>query len=1058
MVRKLALAVSLALGTASVPVYALGLGELSSKSLLNQNFEGNIGLLSVKPDEIGGVRVKLGDAEAFSRAGVERPFYLSLLKFEPLVTGSGKPVIRVTSDFPIREPFLNFLIEVNWPKGRLLREYTVLLDPPTTTARRAPNVTPAQSTNTVASAPAATQPETRTQPITPVASAAPTASIDAAPAGDASEYGPVKANDTAWSLAKQLRPGGVSMEQMMMALLAANPQAFINGNINRLRRGQILRVPAIDEIRELSRQQARAAYRQQQDEWLARRDERLQKAAEQAAINALPGGDATSAEGQVVADQLRIATSRPDGEGQAGADDGESGTPTAPDLQSRLILARENAETSRQETVALRSQVDDLQARLADMQKLLSLKDDQLAQLQDRVVTEEVAADGAASEDPAALAEVAPEDSAAIADGDFSTEDPVPSADVEVDSEVILDAEDIGVAPQIESDLSEAGDAVSETVEGLSDADVAGSQVDSAADDDVVVFDDEAGATAIDESQDGSIAIDSEASESFADESFEAAPGGLESAATGEPAAAETDAAVGEAESLPPTTGEVEPAAPEAERGGLLPAPLARIFEEHTLPIAAGGAGLVALIAGLLFIRRRRESDEPEPLLAGIDQEVGAPPAEADTAIAEEVAAVETKPMDEGTQEDLADSAFLDEFSPSDINALQDETGEVDPVSEADVYIAYGRYQQAEELLGQAMEQDQGRLALKHKLLEVHYATRNTEAYCDLAGLMVEAGQDGVDEAAWARAREMGRELAPDNELFALKDGETELNLDLGAIGAATAVTTAAVADSADADSFMLDESELTELTAAYGEDANAANDRDASSDADVSILLDLEDASELVEQTETGSTDSISISTDELESMEFQLPEVDKDGVSEDKVAADDSGADTLDLDSMMAEAEAAVDREDSSSTLDSDFSADDLQAQLDELSDLSVLDSELGDPSKQGAAAPGGLGLVSEDAGPVVNSGLDAPLDLDDAFDAAEETGGLESIAAAELGTSDDASEAGEDIATKLDLARAYVEIGDDDGARSILAEVVAEGNDSQRGDAKQLLSSLG
>jgi pilus assembly protein FimV len=138
MVRKLALAVSIALGTLNAPVHALGLGELTSDSLLNQNFSGNINLLSVTPEEIDGIRVKLADADAFERAGVERPFYLSLLKFAPDLLDAGKPVIRVTSDFPIREPFLNFLVEVNWPNGRLLREYTVLLDPPTTTPRRPP--------------------------------------------------------------------------------------------------------------------------------------------------------------------------------------------------------------------------------------------------------------------------------------------------------------------------------------------------------------------------------------------------------------------------------------------------------------------------------------------------------------------------------------------------------------------------------------------------------------------------------------------------------------------------------------------------------------------------------------------------------------------------------------------------------------------------------------------------------------------------------------------------------------------------------------------------------
>ncbi|MGD8958170.1 MAG: fimbrial protein FimV, partial [Chromatiaceae bacterium] len=213
MVRKLALAVSLALGTVSVPVYALGLGELSSKSTLNQNFEGNIPLLSVLPEELDGVRVNLADAEIFERAGVERPFYLSLLRFEPALTDSGKTVVRVTSEFPIREPFLNFLVEVNWPKGRLVREYTVLLDPPTTTMRRAPKVSPAATPARTAVVPS--------QPSAAVAASSGGTTQRVSAAG--SEYGPVRANDTAWRIAEEVRPSGVSIEQTMMALLEANP-------------------------------------------------------------------------------------------------------------------------------------------------------------------------------------------------------------------------------------------------------------------------------------------------------------------------------------------------------------------------------------------------------------------------------------------------------------------------------------------------------------------------------------------------------------------------------------------------------------------------------------------------------------------------------------------------------------------------------------------------------------------------------------------------------------------------------------------------------------------
>ena len=231
MVRSLALAVAFALGTVSVPAQALGLGDINSKSVLNQEFDANIDLLSVAAGELDAVRVRLASSEAFQRAGVERPFFLTLLKFRPERLDNGRTVVRVSSDFPIREPFLNFLIEVNWPQGKLLREYTVLLDPPTTTKRRAPQVT---------TAPARIE-ESRPRP-QPLAGPAESRS-----AGDRS-YGPVKINETMWGIAGRLRPAGVSMEQMMIALQDANPQAFFGGNINNLRVGEILRVPGTEEI------------------------------------------------------------------------------------------------------------------------------------------------------------------------------------------------------------------------------------------------------------------------------------------------------------------------------------------------------------------------------------------------------------------------------------------------------------------------------------------------------------------------------------------------------------------------------------------------------------------------------------------------------------------------------------------------------------------------------------------------------------------------------------------------------------------------------------------
>ena len=1049
MVRKLALAVSFALGTLSVPVHALGLGELSSKSALNQNFEADITLLSVQPEELDGVRVKLADADAFARAGVERPFYLSLLRFEPTLSGKGKAVIRVTSEFPIREPFLNFLVEVNWPNGRLLREYTVLLDPPTTTMRRPPTIAP------VAKAPTAAPPRQRpAASVTPAAASAPAPAVPRVSAG-ASEYGPVRANETAWSIAKQVRPAGVSMEQMMMALLAANPQAFVNNNINLLRKGQILRLPELSEIQQLSRQDARNAYRAQQDAWLARRNAKLQKevaSTSTAEPSEEPAGAVATADAR---DRLRIASPRPEGEGEAGAGLGEAAKPASEDLDSRLILARENAEATRQEAELLRTRVDDLQARLRDMQKLLSLKDEQLAQLQDRVAVEEAApaADVPATETAAADTAAADQvDTEAAAAPEMAGTEAADAARDTLEAATGALETVAGEAEQAKEAAEAALEAVATTEPGVGSEEGAVVIEEGAAPDDIAVPAvgmDVVGAVTEAE-QPGPEQAGTEAAAEMVQEAGVAAEGEA-AVVPGEEMRAEPVA-----DEAAPVSAEQEMAAEEPksalEKMGLeayIPKPLLRLVEDNLVAVAAGGAALLGLL-GLLFLRGRRKGEGgAEAAVAGAAVTAGAAAATVSDATQEvdEAAAVDQPAVDEEVLTDLPDSSFFDEFSPSEMNTLQDETGEVDPVSEADVYIAYGRYKQAEELLRQAMSREPDRLGLKHKLLEVHYATRNVDAFSALAREMIENGQDAADEGAWKRAQDMGRDLDPKNQLFDRKEGEGVVERAGAAVAAAGAG--AAVQD----DSLLLDDLELSELTAEFDSDHSDTIDLEAPSE--VSITLDLEDdIPEVVEVTEPDLPESISL--DEIESLDFELPEAESADITS-RDSGDDI-SDSFDLDSMMTAADDVVDG-DSALSLDSEFGADELQAELDELSDLSVLDDEAEESPRGGISEPGmGLGLVAEDSGRPVDQ-LDQPVSLDTAFaddtDAdVEDVLELKDVAEADEGQPGDDDE----VATKLDLARAYVEMGDEDGARSILQEVVAEGNQAQRGDAERLLGQIG
>src|SRR5690554_5795920 len=129
-IRKLVLAIAAASALSTGMAHALGLGEISLQSALNQPLVAEIELLDVRGLSPAEVMPALASADEFHRAGVDRPFFLNDLQFSPVINAQGKSIIRISSSKPVREPYLNFLVEVNWPSGRALREYTVLLDPP----------------------------------------------------------------------------------------------------------------------------------------------------------------------------------------------------------------------------------------------------------------------------------------------------------------------------------------------------------------------------------------------------------------------------------------------------------------------------------------------------------------------------------------------------------------------------------------------------------------------------------------------------------------------------------------------------------------------------------------------------------------------------------------------------------------------------------------------------------------------------------------------------------------------------------------------------------------
>jgi FimV-like protein len=311
MSKKLIVLLALVSATLPVAANALGLGEIKLNSALNDKFNADIPVVGATSDELDSLDVKLAGLNQFTQAGLDRPGVLDQLQFVVVRNPDGTSYIHITSNAAVREPFLDFLVDANWNNGELIREYTVLLNPPTfQTANAAPSApapqpaaaapsapiaaapvpvpvpvpTPAPATQAaapVAQPPAevaaAPQPPVAPQPApaaesTPAPAASPppasAPSVEQAPAQRAlgTNYGPIHRGETLSSIAKSVRPDGITLNQMMIAIYQANPEVFMH-NINRMKSGYILRMPTASDAQAVSVTDANSEVRAQMQAW-----------------------------------------------------------------------------------------------------------------------------------------------------------------------------------------------------------------------------------------------------------------------------------------------------------------------------------------------------------------------------------------------------------------------------------------------------------------------------------------------------------------------------------------------------------------------------------------------------------------------------------------------------------------------------------------------------------------------------------------------------------------------------------------------------------------------
>ena len=257
-----------ALSLASADSWALGLGRLAVQSSLGETLRAEIDVTSLTPEEAGNLKIRIAPPESYRSLGVEYNSVLPTTQAALLKRADGRPFLRLTSDRVVQEPFVDVILELSWSTGRLVREYTLLFDPPVAQAPAAPPA-PAVATAPVFSAPPAPAPRPQRPAPAPATASAPAPAADRvakappppaltpAAAGASGDTYLVQPGDTLTRIASRTRQGTVSLDQTLVSLYRGNPQAFVGENMNRLKAGALLKVPTAEAAAAVDAAEAR---------------------------------------------------------------------------------------------------------------------------------------------------------------------------------------------------------------------------------------------------------------------------------------------------------------------------------------------------------------------------------------------------------------------------------------------------------------------------------------------------------------------------------------------------------------------------------------------------------------------------------------------------------------------------------------------------------------------------------------------------------------------------------------------------------------------------------
>ena len=460
MKNKLAYAIALVATLHSPFSAALRLGDIVVDSNVNEPLSATIELGSAKGVAAERILVQMASAADFRKANIEKPYHLNDISFK-IEQGSNGKVLRLTSSKKITEPYLNFILDTRWPNGRFLREYLVLLDLPIHSSATG-NAIQQSSTSKLASSVSHNSVrdplvETEARPVAASTQAQYQASVNKSATSGNQQYR-VRANDTLWNIADQHRARAASVEQSMHALFESNPHAFMDANINQLKKGAVLRIPSEEEQTSVAHQQAKSWQKNQYAEW--KKSRALPSNLKQSLDASMPDQSVAS-NGSKSDGHLTLTTNLKSEQHQARAEksladvltdnpSSEQNAPTADNLVSTL----EQLDRKSLEHEALQDRYANLQERFGQLEKLIALKNTQLAELTASIqksedILEELE-DSSPQQGPATIDDsIAPEylsvaDAGEAADSRVELNDESSLAEGQIDSE--LTSEQLAVA------------------------------------------------------------------------------------------------------------------------------------------------------------------------------------------------------------------------------------------------------------------------------------------------------------------------------------------------------------------------------------------------------------------------------------------------------------------------------------------------------------------------------------------------------------------------------------------------------------------------------------